>query len=67
MVTRVEEIQSAIASLSPEEYARLQQWFVARNWESWDREIETDAACGKLDFLLQEATREKDRGELREL
>ena len=67
LVTRVEEIQSAIVSLPPEEYARLRQWFIARDRESWDREIEADAASGKLDFLIQEATREKNRGRLREL
>ena len=66
-VTRIEEIQSAIVSLSPEEYALLRHWFDARNWESWDREIEADAASGKLDFLIQEATHEKNRGRLREL
>ena len=67
MMTRVEEIQSAIVSLSPKEYARLQQWFTERNWERWDREIEEDAASGELDFLAEEAVREKDRGRLREL
>ena len=67
MMTRVEEIQSAIVSLSPEEYARLQLWFIARSRESWDQEIEADAVCGKLDFLIQEATHEKNRGRLREL
>ena len=55
MMTRVEEIQSAIVSLSPKEYARLQQWFTERNRERWDREIEEDAASGKLDFLAEEA------------
>lgn len=66
-VTRVEEIQSAIVALSREDYALLRQWFVARNWESWDSEFETDAASGKLDFLIREATHEKNRGRLREL
>ena len=66
-VTRVEEIQSAIAALSPEDYALLRQWFVARSWKSWDSEIEADAASGKLDFLVREAAHEKDRGRLREL
>ena len=67
MMTRVEEIQSAIASLSPQEYARLQQWFTERSWERWDGEIEEDAASGKLDFLVDEAAREKHRGRLRKL
>ena len=59
MMTRVEEIQSAIASLSPQEYARLQQWFTERSWERWDGEIEEDAASGKLDFLVDEAALRK--------
>ena len=67
MMTRVEEIQSAIVSLSPQEYARLQQWFTERSWERWDGEIEEDAASGKLDFLADEAAREKYRGRLRKL
>ena len=67
MMTRVEEIQSAIASLSPQEYARLRQWFTERSWERWDEEIEKDAASGKLDFLADEAAREKQRGRLRKL
>ena len=67
MMTTVEEIKSAIVSLSPREYARLQQWLTERMWERWDREIEEDAASGELDFLIEEATREKERGRLRKL
>ena len=67
MMSRVEDIQSAIVSLSPKEYARLRQWFAARDWAQWDREIEKDAASGKLDFLIEEAMAEKDQGNLREL
>ena len=67
MMTTVEEIQSAIVSLSPQEYVRLQQWLTERTWERWDREIEEDAASGELDFLVEEAAREKERGRLRKL
>ena len=63
----VEEIQSAIVALSPEEFARLRRWFVERNWGRWDQEIEGDSASGKLDFLIDEAIHERDRGQLREL
>ena len=66
-MTRVEEIQSAIVSLSPQEYTRLQQWFTERSRERWDGEIEEDAASGKLDFLADEAARDKYRGRLRKL
>ena len=67
MMSRVEEIQLAITSLSPEEYARLRQWFAERDWEQWEKEIEQDAASGKLDFLIEEAETEKAQGHLREL
>jgi hypothetical protein len=66
-MSRVEEIQSAIVSLSPEEYARLRQWFAERDWEQWDQEIEEDAASGKLDFLIDEAIAEKAQGRLQDL
>jgi hypothetical protein len=66
-MSRVEEIQSAIVSLSPEEYACLRQWFAERDWEQWDQEIEEDAASGKLDFLIDEAVAEKAQGRLQDL
>ncbi|MDH3601599.1 MAG: hypothetical protein OEU26_18455 [Candidatus Tectomicrobia bacterium] len=66
-MSTLEEIQSAITSLSPEDYARLRQWFADRDWERWDRQIEEDAASGKLNFLIEEAVVEKAQGRLREL
>ena len=66
-MSRVEELQTAIASLAPEEYACLRQWFAARDWEQWDRQIEEDAQSGKLDFLREEAMAEEAQGQLREL
>lgn len=63
----IEDIQVAIESLAPEQYARLRSWFTERDWELWDRQIEADAAAGKLDFLIDEALAEKGRGKLREL
>ena len=63
----VEEIKSAIASLSQEDYERLRDWFSERDWEKWDEEIEKDSAAGKLDFLVKEAIAEKNLGLLRKL
>jgi hypothetical protein len=63
----VESIQSAILSLSPEEYAQLRQWFAERDWEQWDKQIEEDSASGKLDFLIEEAITEKAKGKLRNI
>ncbi len=66
-MSRVEEIQLAIVSLSQEEYAHLRQWFAQRDWEQWDRKVEEDAASGRLDFLIDEAAAERAEGRLREL
>jgi hypothetical protein len=66
-VSRVEAIQAAILSLSPEEYAQLGQWFAKRDWEQWDQQIAEDEASGKLDFLIEEAMVEKAWGQLWDL
>ena len=67
IMTSVEEIQSAIVSLAPAEYACLRAWFMERDWEQWDQQIEADAQAGKLDFLIAEAMAEKAQGHLRDL
>lgn len=66
-MTKVEEIKAAIESLSQAEYERLRQWFVERDWEMWDKQIEADSASRKLDFLIKEAFDEKARGNLKDL
>lgn len=54
MVT-VDEIEKAIEKLSPEDFARLREWFWEKDWAEWDKQIEADADAGKLDFLIKEA------------
>jgi hypothetical protein len=66
-MTKVEEIQTAIESLSQKEYERLRHWFTERDWEDWDRQIEIDSERGRLDFLIKEALNEKAKGRLQEL
>ena len=50
-MSKVDEIQSAIESLTEDEYSRFRKWFSEKDWEKWDRQLEEDAASGKLDFL----------------
>ena len=66
-MTRVEAIQAEIEALSSEDFARLREWIVAKDWQSWDRQIERDAAEGKLEFLRQEVEAAKEQDALREL
>lgn len=66
-MTRIEELEMAVTSLPKEEYSLFRQWFLDRDWEEWDREIEADAKSGKLDFLLQEAAEAKKNNQLKDL
>ncbi|MCP4110733.1 MAG: hypothetical protein GY749_35275 [Desulfobacteraceae bacterium] len=63
----VEEIKTAIDSLPEKEYVSLRKWFSEKDWKKWDRKIAEDSEAGKLDFLIEEALNEKNRGTLREL
>lgn len=64
---RVEQLETAVDSLTPEEYNRFRRWFLERDWEKWDRQIEEDSDTGQLDFLLREAVEAKNRNKLRDL
>jgi hypothetical protein len=64
-MTKVEELERAVASLTAEEYREFRRWFLERDWEQWDRQIEEDSRAGKLDFLVKEASRPNSRGSLR--
>jgi hypothetical protein len=66
-MTEIEAIQAEIESLSSEDFARLREWIVERDWQNWDRQIERDSAAGKLDFLREEAQAAKQQGTLRDL
>ena len=51
----IERLQAEIEALSDEDFAQLRDWFLERDWERWDRQLEADVAEGKLDFLIEEA------------
>jgi hypothetical protein len=64
---KVHELEKAVTSLPQSDYAEFRQWFLQSDWEKWDREIEEDAAVGKLAFLSCEAVEAKKQGTLRDL
>ena len=66
-MTRVEDIEKAVDELSKKEYGIFRQRFLERDWEKWDRQIETDSKSGKLDFLIKEASDAKKSGDLENL
>lgn len=66
-MTRIEEIENAVASLPVDEYRQFRDWFLGRDWAQWDKQIQADSQSGKLDFLVKEAMEEKNLGNLRDL
>jgi hypothetical protein len=66
-MTKVEQLQMEIEALPEEDFSRLRRWFAEKDWKLWDRQIESDVAAGKLDFLLEEATTAKVQGNLQDL
>jgi hypothetical protein len=57
-MSTVQEIEAAISQLSPEELAAFRQWFARFDNEPWDRQVEQDAAAGRLDALADEEVRD---------
>ena len=67
LMTKVGELKAVIEALPEREFGQLRRWFTEKDWEKWDRQIETDSESGKLDFLVREAHDEKLRGNLKDL
>ena len=51
----VKSIERAVQALPPEQLAEFRRWVAEFDGAAWDRQIETDAAAGKLDSLAAEA------------
>jgi hypothetical protein len=66
-MTKLEKIEQAIASLSREERAKLEEWWARFRNEAWDRQIEEDAKAGRLDKLAEEALADHRAGRTRPL
>lgn len=54
-MTKLEKIEAAVSSLSPEEFAKFRAWFEEFDAQAWDAEIERDAKTGRLDGLAEKA------------
>lgn len=61
------EIKTAVHALSPGELAELTAFILDQeDGDAWDKQMERDAAAGKLDFLFEEAERAEREGTLRD-
>lgn len=63
----VKSIEKAVEALPPSELAEFRRWFAEFDAADWDRQIEKDAAAGKLDDLAAEALTEHRAGSARAL
>jgi hypothetical protein len=63
----LEQIESAILQLSPDEYKKLIEWFADLDYQRWNKQLEKDIADGKLEALAQEAIAEFKAGHCREI
>ncbi len=67
VMTKVQALEEEIERLSPVELAELQEWLAEREADAWDREIERDAASGKLDKLFEKSLADHRAGKSREI
>jgi len=63
----IKAIEKAIEALPPSELAAFRRWFAEFDAASWDRQIDADAAAGKLDELAAEALADYRAGSPRPL
>ena len=62
MTLTLDKIRAGILNLPSDDAARLREWFAEIDADAWDRQIEADAAAGRLDAVLDEALTELDAG-----
>ena len=57
-MTKLQQIEHDVESLSPEELAEFRRWFADYDAALWDQQLERDANSGRLDKLRDEALAE---------
>jgi len=54
-MSTIQEIETAVAQLAPEQLADFRMWFAEFDAQRWDQQVEADVATGRLDALADEA------------
>lgn len=65
-MSSLKEIEDAIQQLPRDDFFKLRDWMRDRFEDEWDRQIESDANSGRLDFLAEEAVAEFRAGTTKE-
>ncbi len=66
-MTKLEDIESAVAKLAPGELDRFRAWFEDFEADRFDTKIERHVREGKLDALADHALSELRKGNVRDL
>jgi hypothetical protein len=66
-MSTIQEIQTAISELSPEELSVFRAWFAEFDAKVWDQEFEQDVTAGRLEALAEEALRDLREGRCTDL
>ena len=66
-MSTIQEIQTAVSELSPEELSAFRAWFAEFDAKVWDQEFEEDVTTGRLEALAEEALRDLREGRCTDL
>jgi hypothetical protein len=66
-MTELQRLEEDIKKLDPGEIAKLRDWLLELDADQWDRDIERDAASGKLEKLFEKSLSDHRAGKSREL
>ena len=66
-MTKLEEIEKAVAGLEPAELVKFRSWFDELDAKIWDEQIKRDVKEGKLDNLARQALDDDKNGRTKEL
>jgi len=66
-MSMIDDIEAVIRGLPSEDQYRLARRLQDVLWAAWDRQIEEDAAAGRLDHLLDEVEADITAGRTRPL
>ena len=66
-MSNLEQLEQQVLHLSPEDLTKFRAWFIELDHQLWDKQIEADAAAGKLDRLIAEARAEFKAGKAQKM
>lgn len=66
-MSTVQEIETAIQKLKPQEIHEVADWLQELREDLWDKQIDADAKAGRLDKLMEEALEDYRAGRTKPL